>query len=125
MPIIEPSLLAFDRNILEQQLLEVKKAGAQFIHYDVMDGIFVPNKAFLTDELLIIKKCGLQANVHMMVKDVKTWIAKFLPFTFNACVFHPEACDKQTTLECFKILKKHNIKYGIALKPYTNFSDYD
>jgi ribulose-phosphate 3-epimerase len=44
--IIEPSLLAFDKQLLPQQLQVVKSAGCQFIHYDVMDGVFVPNKAY-------------------------------------------------------------------------------
>jgi ribulose-phosphate 3-epimerase len=72
MPLLEPSLLSFDLTKLDQQLDEVKNAGALFIHYDVMDGIFVANKAFLTNELAAIQKHGLKANVHMMVKDVKS-----------------------------------------------------
>jgi ribulose-phosphate 3-epimerase len=46
---IEPSLLAFDKQLLVQQLQVVKSAGCEFIHYDVMDGSFVPNKAFDTE----------------------------------------------------------------------------
>lgn len=125
MPLLEPSLLSFDLTKLDQQLDEVKNAGALFIHYDVMDGIFVANKAFLTNELAVIQKHGLKANVHMMVKDVKGWINKFLSHPMNACVFHPEACDKQTALECFELLKKQNVKFGIALKPYTNIQEYN
>jgi ribulose-phosphate 3-epimerase len=69
MKIIEPSLLAFDLNSLPEQLFEVKQAGASYIHYDVMDGIFVPNKAFGPQQLLDIQKQGLLSNVHMMVQD--------------------------------------------------------
>jgi ribulose-phosphate 3-epimerase len=47
--IIEPSLLAFDKQLLPQQLQIVKSAGCEFIHYDVMDGNFVPNKAYDTE----------------------------------------------------------------------------
>jgi pentose-5-phosphate-3-epimerase len=46
MKIIEPSLLAFDKNAIQQQLQTVKGAGCEFIHYDVMDGVFVSNKSF-------------------------------------------------------------------------------
>lgn len=44
--IIEPSLLAFDKQLLPQQLQIIKGAGCDLIHYDVMDGIFVPNQAY-------------------------------------------------------------------------------
>jgi ribulose-phosphate 3-epimerase len=69
MKIIEPSLLAFDLNRLDEQLKEVKQAGAQYIHYDVMDGIFVNNKAFGPQQLININQQGMKANVHMMVQD--------------------------------------------------------
>jgi ribulose-phosphate 3-epimerase len=69
MKLIEPSLLAFNLNDLSQQLQEVKKLGAVYIHYDVMDGVFVPNTAFGPEQLLTIQKYGLLSNVHMMVED--------------------------------------------------------
>jgi ribulose-phosphate 3-epimerase len=69
MKIIEPSLLAFNRNTIEAQLQEVKAAGAIYIHYDVMDGIFIPQTAFGPQPLLTIQQYGMLSNVHMMVQD--------------------------------------------------------
>jgi ribulose-phosphate 3-epimerase len=69
MKLIEPSLLAFDLKQLDLQLQEVKNAGATYIHYDVMDGIFVSNTAFGPQTLLDIHRHGMSSNVHMMVED--------------------------------------------------------
>jgi ribulose-phosphate 3-epimerase len=69
MKIIEPSLLAFNLSTLQNQLEEVKQAGAIYIHYDVMDGIFVPNTAFSPQQLLDVQQQGMLSNVHMMVQD--------------------------------------------------------
>jgi ribulose-phosphate 3-epimerase len=69
MKLIEPSLLAFNLNELDAQLQEMKNLGVTYIHYDVMDGIFVANKAFGPEQLLLIQKYGMSSNVHMMVED--------------------------------------------------------
>jgi ribulose-phosphate 3-epimerase len=69
MKVIEPSLLAFDLKKLDEQLQEVKTLGATYIHYDVMDGIFVSNTAFGPQQLINIQQQGMLSNVHMMVQD--------------------------------------------------------
>jgi ribulose-phosphate 3-epimerase len=69
MKIIEPSLLSFDINKIDEQLHEIQIAGARYIHYDVMDGIFVANKAFGPQQLINVHNASMLANVHMMVQN--------------------------------------------------------
>jgi ribulose-phosphate 3-epimerase len=92
--IIEPSLLAFDSASIKSQLLAVKQLGTTYIHYDVMDGKFVPNKSFGTEHLPLINELGLKANVHLMVKKPLTFIKDFINYPLNSIVFHPEGVCK-------------------------------
>jgi ribulose-phosphate 3-epimerase len=112
---------------MKEQLMEVKRAGAEYIHYDVMDGIFVLNTAFGPEWLTLIHDCGLKANVHMMVQDPLNWIEHFIKYPVNSLTFHPEVTDKRTATKAFDILKKHHIKFGIAIKATVdahNLTDY-
>ncbi|MDR3257652.1 MAG: ribulose-phosphate 3-epimerase [Mycoplasmataceae bacterium] len=124
MKIIEPSLLAFDLNRLDEQLKEVKQAGAQYIHYDVMDGIFVNNKAFGPQQLININQQGMKANVHMMVQDPMLWIKQFIDFPMNSLTFHPEVYNETQVLETFSFLHQHHIKCGLALKVHVDANQY-
>lgn len=122
--IIEPSLLAFDKQLLPQQLQIVKGAGCDFIHYDVMDGVFVANKAYDTEWLPMIHQLGLKANVHFMVKTPFTYIRRFLKFPVNSITFHPEAISKSGARLLIYYMKMRRVPCGIAIKPSTNISKY-
>lgn len=124
MKVIEPSLLAFNVHTLKAQLVEVKQAGAVYIHYDVMDGVFVTNKAFGPQQLLDIHQQGLLGNVHMMVQDPIKWIKDFINFPIHALTFHPEVITNRTCLEAFNLLRTKKIKCGIALKVHVDANQY-
>ena len=68
MKIIEPSLLAINKEQALDQLKQIKNFGLRFVHYDVMDGRFVPPTAYTTEYLDDLASLGLKPNVHLMVE---------------------------------------------------------
>ena len=125
MKIIEGSLLAFSKKVDEMinQLTILRNSGIKNIHYDVMDGIFVPNTAFFVEHLAIIKKMGFKISVHLMVVDIEKFVDFFIKQEIDFLTFH---CEPLSNFKSFKIIQKikqKNIKCGIAIKPSTIFSD--
>ncbi len=120
---LEPSLLAFDKEHIEEQLEEVKQEGIDTIHYDVMDG-YVNNKSFDTEYMQLIKDMGFETIVHFMVYDPATWIDRFAVFKPEAITFQYEAINYIETMKVLRKIKAHGIKAGIAIKPYSKFQSY-
>ena len=123
---LEPSLLAFDLKKIDLQIREIKQLGLKSIHYDVMDNIFVPNTAFNTEWLNLIKSNNLTCSVHFMVKEPLNWIKRFIKYkNIYAITFHPEVVSKEEAKQILTFIKSHNILAGVAIKPYTNHKKYE
>ncbi|EGZ31584.1 ribulose-phosphate 3-epimerase [Malacoplasma iowae] len=124
--IIEASILAFDRNYFKfkktSKLMWNQKI--KNIHYDVMDGNFVPNTAYNGERINLLKKIGFKISVHLMVCDVEKYVKKFVYKNIDYLTFHCEAVDKEKAVEIIKFIKGKNIKAGIAIKPETSIEDY-
>lgn len=122
---IQPSLLAFDKSHIEAQIALCAQHGVKVIHYDVMDGVYVPNTAFETEYLDLLQKYGIKAAVHLMTKNVveRTKVYLAYPGVVESIVVHPYAdlyVNVQTALHL--INATGTIKGGIAIE---NTVDYD
>lgn len=120
--ILSPSLLAADFTKLGQQLEQIEKGGAQYIHLDVMDGIFVPNISFGIPVIQSIRKSSnLIFDVHLMIVEPERYVEAFRKAGADIINFHIEATkDSASTLSKIKSL---GAKTGITIKPNTPVSE--
>jgi ribulose-phosphate 3-epimerase len=121
MFIVSPSLLAADFTRLGEELEKVRKAGAAYIHLDVMDGIFVPNISFGPPVISSLRKVSpLIFDVHLMITDPKRYIDAFLKAGADIITIHFESCENP--LEVISYIRSREARAGISIKPATPVS---
>ena len=122
--IFSPSLLSSDFSRIGEELQALEQAGLRWVHWDVMDGRFVPNITFGPP---VIKACrkdsGLFFDVHLMIQDPGRYVGEFLDAGADLVCIHAEA---ETHLErCVTEITRRGAKAALALNPHTPLSMVD
>ena len=113
---IAPSLLAANFANLAEDVRKVEEGGANYLHLDVMDGVFVPNISFGADVVKALRpESKLFFDVHLMIVEPIRYVDNFIEAGADSITVHYESCENCRTV--LEYLKEHSVKTGLAISP--------
>ncbi len=119
--ILAPSILSADFSKLGDEVRLISEAGAEYIHIDVMDGMFVPNISFGIPVIKSIRKCTDKVfDVHLMIEEPVRYIKDFADAGADIITVHYEACRHLD--RTVQAIKECGLKAGVVLNPATPVS---
>ena len=122
--IVSPSILSSDFANLGRDIRMIEKAGADWVHIDVMDGHFVPNISIGIPVVKSIRKVTkLPFDVHLMIENPKKYIKAFADAGADIITFHFEAVERKDVVAIADYIKSLGLKAGISIKPKTNVEE--
>ncbi len=121
MYILSPSILAADFGNLSRDIEIIDKAGAEYVHVDVMDGLFVPSISMGMPVMESIRKSTNRVfDVHLMINEPIRYIDEFKKAGADIITVHAEACHKLS--ETLDKIREVGCKVGVAINPHTSIS---
>ena len=117
---IAPSLLAANFNCLAEEVKKVEEGGANYLHLDIMDGVFVPNISYGAGVVAALRpESRLIFDVHLMIVEPIRYVDSFIEAGADSITIHYESC--KNCRQVLEYIREHSVKAGLAISPDTTY----